>query len=200
MFCEGLSVPCQSLAGLIMTSASRAVSPEQQPITADEWISETLVTKASDSPLKLQRFREPIWVLLAPISWKPSNASQAKFKPVTVPKNFVTDLASIPRVFWSLMPRDDVYAYPAIVHDYLYWDQSREKQEADLIFKWSMKDLEVPKVQVDLIYKGVELLGRSAWNENTALKKSGQRRILKSPPPSSNIRWSDWKTHAELFI
>src|ERR1700730_13306161 len=53
----------------------------------------------SPSPLRLGRFREPIYFLLNSITWKP-NAEQAfQFEPVEVPVGFVTDLASIPQIF-----------------------------------------------------------------------------------------------------
>lgn len=175
-------------------------SSEQTETSAEEWISDVLVTKASDSPLKLQRFQEPIWILLEPITWKPSNSSQASLGPVTVPKYFVTDLASIPRIFWTFMPRDDVYAYPAIVHDYLYWTQSCSKREADQIFELSMVDLEVPKLQVKLIKAAVQLLGDSAWEKNRSLKSKGEKRILRALPSSARVKWRDWKKIDENFL
>lgn len=169
-------------------------------ISTEDWISETVVTKSSDSPLKLQRFREPIWVLLEPILWSPSKPEQKGVTKVVVPKHFVTDLASIPSIFWSLMPRDDVYAYPAIVHDFLYWTQDRPRLEADEIFKWSMEDLEVSKAQVSLIYNAVRVFGERAWIDNLTLRARGERRILKEPPPTVTTRWSDWRVRPELFL
>ncbi len=39
---------------------------------------------------------------------------------ITVPKGFLTDLASIPSLFHGLLPPDGEYAPAAIVHDFLY--------------------------------------------------------------------------------
>ncbi len=39
---------------------------------------------------------------------------------IHVPAGFVTDLASVPRIFWTLLPPDGKYAKAAIIHDYLY--------------------------------------------------------------------------------
>jgi hypothetical protein len=39
-------------------------------------------------------------------------------KIVIVPKGFVTDFASIPRPFWSIVPTWGKYGPPAVVHDY----------------------------------------------------------------------------------
>ena len=168
--------------------------------TADQWIDEVMIVKASDSPLKLQRFREPIYVLLEPITWKPSTIGQSKTATVTVPSGFVSDLASIPRVFWSLIPRDAEYAYPAIVHDFLYWDQSRPKSEADEIFRWSMQDLDVSKPTVATIFEGVSVFGKVAWQSNASLKLQGEKRILKKYPPNARTNWSDWKLMPDVFL
>jgi hypothetical protein len=39
---------------------------------------------------------------------------------VVVPEGFVTDFASIPRLFWSIAPPYGWYAEAAVVHDLLY--------------------------------------------------------------------------------
>ncbi len=53
---------------------------------------------------------------------------------ISVPAGFVTDLASVPRIFWTFMPPDGKYAKSAIIHDYLYDNELRTKKDADLIF------------------------------------------------------------------
>jgi hypothetical protein len=46
---------------------------------------------------------------------------------IEVPKDFLTDLGSIPRaVWWWLSPDDYDISYPSVVHDYIY------KQKGDL--------------------------------------------------------------------
>src|SRR3954454_19309299 len=54
------------------------------------------------------------------LDWKDESGQLA---PVSVPKGFVTDLASIPQLFCSILPPTGRYSYPAIVHDFLYWCQ-----------------------------------------------------------------------------
>ena len=39
---------------------------------------------------------------------------------IVVPEGFVTDFASVPRVFWDIAPPWGWYAAAAVVHDYLY--------------------------------------------------------------------------------
>jgi hypothetical protein len=41
---------------------------------------------------------------------------------IKVPVGFVTDFASIPRAFWSILPPIDNYAKAAVIHDWLYWE------------------------------------------------------------------------------
>src|SRR5262249_6063867 len=97
----------------------------------DRWIQEG---RAPVGGLYLGRFADPIYFLTQPITWKP-NKGQEKYHEVTVPTGFVTDLASIPSSFWSLLRPDGLYAYAAILHDYLYWFQTRPREQCDMILK-----------------------------------------------------------------
>lgn len=50
---------------------------------------------------------------------------------ITVPAGFRTDLASVPRLFWRVLPRDGgTYRAAAVVHDYLIehasWDHAAD--------------------------------------------------------------------------
>lgn len=78
----------------------------------------------------------------------------------TVPAGFVTDLASVPRILWTLLPPHGRYAKAAILHDYLL-TLSRKRQlsryEADIIFYEAMRVLNVPMWQAWLMYKAVSL-------------------------------------------
>jgi hypothetical protein len=149
--------------------------------------------------LYLSRFVEPIYFLTKPITWTP-NPGQTGFEPVHVPRGFVTDFASIPRLFWTALRPDGDYAHAAIVHDYLYWNQATSKDAADSIFKLSMEDLHVPPVTVKGIHLAVQLLGKSAWKQNALLKAQGEKRVLKRFPSDATARWSDWKTRPDVFL
>ena len=43
---------------------------------------------------------------MKPIEWKPSSNQDQKLPTVKVPEGFVTDFASVPRVFWTALPPD----------------------------------------------------------------------------------------------
>ncbi|MBU2708890.1 DUF1353 domain-containing protein [Zooshikella marina] len=86
---------------------------------------------------------------------------------LTVPVDFITDFASIPRIFWMLLPRDGKYLEAAVLHDWLYFRQPDEmtRKEADLIFRDAMNSLDVASWKSALIYYAVRLFGRAAFNE-----------------------------------
>lgn len=131
------------------------------------------------------------------ISWR-ANQGQ-NYRPVEVPEGFVSDLTSIPRLFWQFLRPEGRYAYAAVVHDFLYWTQTRSKQEADLIFKVALEDSKVDDKTVWAIYEAVDQLGQSAWDKNKRLKEAGERRILKRFPDDFTVSWSDWKMRPDVF-
>jgi hypothetical protein len=149
--------------------------------------------------LLLTRFVERIYVLMKPIGWKPSPKQDQGLPQVQVPTGFVTDFASVPRLFWTALPPDGDYTYAAILHDYLYWNQATGKDTADLVLKAAMEDFGVSAAQAFAVYNGVKVGGQSAWDGNAALKKAGEKRILKVFPTDPTIRWEDWKLRAGVF-
>ncbi|EBB6196917.1 DUF1353 domain-containing protein [Salmonella enterica subsp. enterica serovar Muenchen] len=82
---------------------------------------------------------------------------------IEVPAGFVTDLASVPRIFWTLLPPDGKYAKAAIIHDYLYDNALRTKKEADRIFLDGMEVLGVPKWKRTIMYWAVRWFGRGNY-------------------------------------
>jgi hypothetical protein len=132
------------------------------------------------------------------LDWSP-NRGQA-FQRVTVPRGFCTDLASIPRIFWSLLPRTGRYAYGAIVHDYLYWVQTNTRKEADRIFHTGMRDAGVKRFTAFVMYAAVRIFGASPWRSNASAKEKGEKRILKVFPPHNALTaWGDWKKEPSHF-
>lgn len=73
---------------------------------------------------------------------------------IIVPVNFVSDLASIPKIFWCFLePYGKNYVKASVIHDYLYSIKSIEtykalsRKEADKIF------LEIMKIEGVFIFK-----------------------------------------------
>lgn len=84
-----------------------------------------------------------------------------------------TDLASIPRLAWTLLPPDGPWLKAAVLHDKLYetkGDVTRlghpelyTRAEADAILNEAMGVLGVPDDARALIYRGVRVGGSRAW-------------------------------------
>ncbi|EDX2760096.1 DUF1353 domain-containing protein [Salmonella enterica subsp. enterica serovar Braenderup] len=91
---------------------------------------------------------------------------------IEVPAGFVTDLATVPRVFWSVMPPDGKYAKAAIIHDYLYDNALRTKKEADLIFLDGMAVLGVPKWKRIVMYLAVRIFGRGNYSKDQQAREA----------------------------
>ena len=162
-----------------------AATPEAVEHWMDDWMK---AVKAPQGALIVRRFADPIYFLQKPISWVP-NKGQEQFPTVTVPTGFVTDFASIPQIFWSILKPDGLYAYAAVVHDYLYWTQSTSRDAADTILKLAMEDFNVAGATVTAIYEAVNWFGGRAWDENKRLKSNGEKRILE--PISKSLEEDD---------
>lgn len=151
------------------------------------------------SPLKVGFFIDDMVYLLSPIVWTPTSPDQKKYAEVRVPLGFVTDLTSVPRVFYSLFRPDGRYAQAAVVHDYLYWDQARPREEADDIFRMAMMDLQVDSASYNTLFTAVSLFGAKAWRANANAKAKGERRVLSRLPQEATARWSEWRNDSSAL-
>ena len=110
-----------------------------------------------------------------------------KTETITVPKGFVTDLASVPRAMWWLIAPFDV-ARAAIIHDLLYkvirqyrWKHQKgikntedealvksAKIAADKVFLLGMRDADpkIPGYKIYLSWKAVDLFGNGSIKPN----------------------------------
>ena len=196
----GLSI----VVGLALILAPPESFAQEQSLTPteviiEEWMNAWMKgTKAVAGALDVRRFKDPFWIMLDKIAWKPEPGHES-LPEVTVPKGFVTDLASIPPIFFSVLRPDGEYAYAAIIHDYLYWTQTLPREEADMVFKLAMEDFKVNSAIAFLIHKAVRWGGQSAWDDNAEEKASGEKRILKRFPQNPQTLWTDWKKRPNVF-
>lgn len=82
-----------------------------------------------------------------------------------VPQGFVTDLASVPRVFWSLLPPQGGYEAAAVLHDYLCIQLARARRlnqtapvsstDTDGLFRHIMRSWGVGPVTRWVMWTGV---------------------------------------------
>jgi Protein of unknown function (DUF1353) len=127
-------------------------------------------------------------------------ANEMGLNNIMVPIHFVTDLASIPAIFFQILPPDGPYTFPAIVHDWLYWHQAGTRDDADNTLRDGMDAFGVEQWKVDAIYTAVHKFGQIAWDSNAKLKAKGEGRLLAAIPDSPLITWDDWKTVPAHFI
>jgi len=82
---------------------------------------------------------------------------------IHVPAGFVTDFASVPFIFWSLLPPWGKYGKAAIIHDFCYQSHCRCRAMSDYIFKEAMGILNVPKWKIFVMYWFVRIFGVFAY-------------------------------------
>ncbi len=119
---------------------------------------------------------------------------------VVVPAGFVSDHASIPGVLQPYFQRNSkAYQYPAIVHDWLYWNQY-PREKADDIFYNAMKECGVTNLDRKAMWAGVHWGGQRAWDENKGNREKGLPRII-PPEYRHTVQWpSSWAQYQkELF-
>jgi hypothetical protein len=113
---------------------------------------------------------------------------------VPVPEGFVTDFASIPRPFWSILPTWGQYGPASIVHDYLYWDQRCTREQADAIMLLAMEDSHVSRLRRLLIFWALRMGGAWAWRSNAKLRAAyRERTIPREYAPQENAPDLTWK-------
>lgn len=197
-----VSALCLGLPLMTVSSTSQAegtASPYSDPELVEKWMGKWMeVNKSATGTLHLGRFADPMYFLLKQIDWSP-DPGKPPYPSVSVPPGFVTDFASVPRIFWTLLPPDGLYTYPAIVHDYLYWFQPVSRQDADAIFLEIMEEFEVRPSARAAIHAGVRAGGGIAWDANAKLRDGGEKRILRRMPDRPQIRWNDWRRDPNNF-
>ena len=80
-----------------------------------------------------------------------------------VPAGFVTDFASIPRLFWRVLPPTGSYGKAAVIHDYLYRTGAFTRSICDGIFLEAMCELGVPGWKRRVMFRAVRLFGGSSY-------------------------------------
>lgn len=122
------------------------------------------MTRFTD-PADLRMLGDGEWELLSPFSYHVGQYPSDDV--ITVPAGFVTDLASIPRLFWSVLPPHGRYAKAAIIHDYLYVEAIKTREYADKVFLEAMEVLGVSWVKRRIMYAAVRMFGAGNYNRKS---------------------------------
>lgn len=84
---------------------------------------------------------------------------------ITVPENFHTDGASIPRLAWIFADPAGELFEAAIVHDYMYKHAVHSKKKADLAFYSTALHYKVTPWKAKVAYYVVKLFGRGNYGK-----------------------------------
>jgi hypothetical protein len=119
-----------------------------------------------------------LWGLHDPLAYSPGDRTHT----ITVRPGFVTDLASVPRWAWILIPPDGPWVKAAIIHDYLYatggtgrWKKGPvtitrlepySRKEADEIMREAMANWGVGWFKRNIIYLAVRIGGGLSWRHS----------------------------------
>lgn len=101
------------------------------------------------------------WRLLRPV-----DLDDVLIGHISVPAGFETDLGSIPRIFWNLLPPIGPASQAFVVHDYLYSRQIISRSDADEVLLRAMFSTGTHWAACWLIYLGVRIGGWYAWNQD----------------------------------
>lgn len=118
------------------------------------------------TPLIAELHRNEVtWSLSAPLLYESDRGINGKYI-IAVPKGFVTDLASVPRLPLAYLVAGGMADKAAVVHDFLYENAIGTKEQADLIFLEAMKASGVSAWRRRLMYWAVCLGGKGKFKEN----------------------------------
>ncbi|MNF69611.1 hypothetical protein D3C85_570190 [compost metagenome] len=132
------------------------------------------------------------WVLHQPLEYRDPATGMV----VTAPRGFATDLASVPRMFWTVFPPCGQYTPAAVIHDYLYWTQPENcnKECADSILLNAMSDANVSEKTRKSIYYAVKYAGQKSWDDNAKAKRNHAIRFV----PEEYMNFGSYDTWQQI--
>lgn len=109
------------------------------------------------------------FTLLTEFAYEIGELGSGRF--IRVPAGFATDFASIPQLFWNILPPWGKYGKAAVLHDWNYKRQEFSRAFCDAILDESMEALGVSKLTRKVIWWGVRIGGWYAWAGHTRENK-----------------------------
>jgi len=99
---------------------------------------------------------------------------------VTIKNGLITDGASIPRIFWSIIgcPTSGKYVGSALIHDGLYSSEIIPRKHADDLFLDMLKHNDVGYVKRYLMYFAVRLGGYFVWKKHKEKEVHENRKFI----------------------
>lgn len=134
-------------------------------------MTEVLKFKAFDAPAMIQyspaaskAIGKDLWMVVIPFSFYTGNKEDNRT--VTIPNCYLTDGATVPRIFWGFVPPWGAYGQAVILHDYLCEyltvmnngvPESISRKQADKMLNEAMKVIGVPSYLRIPIYNMVNV-------------------------------------------
>jgi uncharacterized protein DUF1353 len=87
---------------------------------------------------------------------------------VSAPPDFVTDLASVPRLPFAYLLTGGIGHAAAVIHDCLYTGHQVTRRMADAVFHEALLVLGIPGWQAWLMWAGVRIGGAGPWDARGA--------------------------------
>lgn len=82
---------------------------------------------------------------------------------IIAPEGFITDFASVPRIFWPIISPIDTHANAAVIHDFMYQTNYASKARCEWIFDEALGVLDVPEWKRICLVKSVVVFGWPTW-------------------------------------
>ena len=116
--------------------------------------------------------KRPNYVLLESLSFKLSNNDL-----ITIPKGFIWDLSSVPRILHWLLSPDGDFDIAYLIHDYLWLNKytlpyNQKFTDVEML-KWAdvvNGDKITKLIDNRLRYVGVRMFGWLVWNDYVSIK------------------------------
>jgi len=111
---------------------------------------------------------------------------------VTIPRGFVTDFASVPRVIWPLLPKWGKYGLPSVLHDFLYARGGTEldRKLADDAMLEAMEDMKESNLRAIIVHRALRRFGGRAWCNNAKQREQRVIRVIRDFPTTATVSWS----------
>lgn len=104
------------------------------------------------------------WEVMQPFRYRVGTKYSLEI--ITVPVGYITDFASIPKVFWLIVGHPaGKHGKAAVIHDCLYSTQIYSRKRSDEIFREAMKVSKVSRWKRAVIYRSVRMFGMFAWKK-----------------------------------
>ncbi len=115
-------------------------------------------------PLDLRAYAPGEWIVLTEIIYTSLDGNR-----YTVPKGFITDLASIPKMAQGIFSVDDESRMPAVLHDWLYCSKQTTREQADALFREALKRAGCSTLHTLSMWSAVRVAGWAYWNKRSGI-------------------------------